>query len=327
MITKKFLLNALRVAISVGFIVLLFWIFRGKLGDVVATIKKVDRLLLLASFFCLAGGILLSGIRLRSIMGAQNLRLTIGEVTYLAFIGCFFNNFLPTSMGGDVVKAYYAAKKTGRKFASIACILLDRILGTFTLVIMLLVTAVFVKGAFLNRTVAIFLLIAIGVSFVVIAILYSRKTARKVSATIPLLKFFKLEEKTKSVYDVIHNYREHPMLLIRALLLSVVLQIMSFYSVVLMTRGLGFSVSPVTVFLYMPIVCTMSMAPSINGLGVREGAFVVLFKHLIGQNGALALAILYFGLNFAASLVGGLMYLFTNHNKMSIKEAEEKYDR
>ena len=88
-----------------------------------------------------------------------------------------------------------------------------------------------------------------------------------------------------------------------------------FCAVYLVIRSLGYHVSLKLVFLWMPIISTAAMAPSINGLGVREGAFVLFFQSAMGKQGAFALSILWFGINFCISLIGGVFYLFTRQHK------------
>ena len=63
-------------------------------------------------------------------------------------------------------------------------------------------------------------------------------------------------------------------------------------------------------FLIMPIIWVASMIPSMGGLGVREGAYVILFAGYAGAETAFALSILFFGLTVCASLIGGVCYLF-----------------
>jgi hypothetical protein len=57
-----------------------------------------------------------------------------------------------------------------------------------------------------------------------------------------------------------------------------------------------------------PIVWVVAMLPSLGGLGVREGAYVVLFKHFGGSEKALAMSLLLYALTLVASIAGGFLY-------------------
>lgn len=307
---KKLGLNILRIITSVGLIISLLWIMRGSLGGVLLTIKKINKPVLLASFVFFLSGYLLLSIRFRFVMSAQHLRIALKEAASLTFIGQFFSNFLPTTVGGDLVKAYYTSKITGKKLQSLACVIFDRLLGTFTLILMMLITLFFVKKSPYSGPLTTFVITALIISLAVILLFFSRRIAKRVPFLSALLRLLKLEKKMKGIYDIIYNYKKHPRLIIKAVLISIALQLVIFYSGYLLIRGLNFYVPLITVFLLLPIITTVSMAPSINGLGVREGAFVILFGPLMTKEGAFALSILWDGLMLGMSLIGGMIYLF-----------------
>jgi len=307
---KKSVFNVLRVVISVGLLALLIWLMRNSFGEVMLALRKSNKLLIFLSFLLFLVGMILLSIRLRLIIKAQDLIVTQSEATSLIFVGQFFNNFLPTSVGGDIVKIYYIAKKTGKKLSSFAAVFFDRLLGTFTLVITVLLTYIFVKEAAANKSIMTFMVIAVSVAIPVCLILFSRRIAKKIPFLGRLLRLFKLEDKMKEIYEIIYTYKKHPRLLVNAILISFALQVVTFYAVYFMARGLNCYVPLKMIFLFMPIISTVSMAPSINGLGVREGSFVLLFGPLMGKEAAFALSILWLAINFCASLIGGVLYLF-----------------
>jgi len=318
---KKLVFNAVRIIISVGLIAFLFWLMKDNVDDITSTIKKTNPSILLVSFLVVILSVVIVGARLMTVMKAQNLKISFKEATYLTFIGIFFNNFLPTAAGGDLVKSYYAAKKTGKKLSSVACILLDRILGTSTLILFLFVSSFFVKEAPSNRLIFIFLLIAIAVLITVFSLMFNKGFAKKIPFADSILKKLNIKDKIKALYDVMHNYKSHPKLLLNAVALSIVLQLMTFYGVFLMVRSLDLYVPLKFVFLVMPIVITASMAPSINGLGVRESSFVFFFGPLIGKGGAFALSILWLGIFLGMSVIGGVIYIFNKEFRIAGKEA------
>lgn len=318
--TKKLLFNAARILVSLGLIAFLLWMMRGNIGQVATAIKQANRLILAAAFLLFLTGVILSGFRLRSVIKAQHLKLRSKDVIYLTFIGQFFSNFLPTSTGGDIVKAYYVSKRTGKKLHSVACVLMDRMLGTVTLFLMVLVATFFVKGVYISRTIKIFLLATLAASILIGVILFSRRIARRIPFVKILSNMVSPEGKMKGLYDILYNYKKHPKLLLNAIALSFLLQFVIYSSVYLIIRSLNFNISPKLVFLWMPIISTMSMAPSINGLGVRESSFVFFFGPLMGKHGAFALSILWLGINFGVSLIGGVLYLFNKQYKIK-KEA------
>ena len=73
------------------------------------------------------------------------------------------------------------------------------------------------------------------------------------------------------------------------------------------------------ILLIMPIIYIASMLPSVNGLGVREGAFLILFRPIIGAEKAFALSLLWLFLYLLFSIFGGFVYAFAKHGKKETK--------
>ena len=77
-------------------------------------------------------------------------------------------------------------------------------------------------------------------------------------------------------------------------------------------------------FLLIPVVHLISMLPSLNGLGIREVAYVYFLKNHIGTETAAAVGILWLSLLIFLSLIGGLIYLFRHDYHIQFKKAVTK---
>jgi uncharacterized protein (TIRG00374 family) len=324
---RRLLFNAGRAAISLGLIALLLWLMRDSLDEVVAAIRDINKVYFAVSFALIATGYFLLSLRLKVIMAAQRLKIKMGQAISWTLIGQFFSNFLPTAVGGDLVKAFYAASITGKKPQCFASVVFDRMLGTFTLILMLLLAYLFVKDVPHDKSITTFLIVVTAASAAVIAILFSRRIARRIPLLNKTLRRFKLEEKMKTLYGIIYNYKKHPRLIVNAILISIALQAVMFSAIYMIIRGMGWHVPIKTVLMFMPIISTVSMAPSINGLGVREGTFVLLFGPLMTKEAAFAMSLLYYLLVLVISLIGGGVYLFDKQYHLKPKEVLQAYDR
>jgi phosphate/sulfate permease len=80
----------------------------------------------------------------------------------------------------------------------------------------------------------------------------------------------------------------------------------------------------VDVLLRMPIIGIVSLFPSINGLGLREGATVVFFAPMIGKEKALAVGILWFFILLVTSLIGGAIYALSPKLWVKFREIEKE---
>ena len=121
--------------------------------------------------------------------------------------------------------------------------------------------------------------------------------------------FYKIKEKSLKLYDAINLYRNSPMLLVKVIILSLGLQVVSVFSIYLLVLCIGGDIPLFRLFFIIPLVWAVSMLPSLNGLGVREGAFVYFLKGYIGPEKAFAISLLWLGLIMLYSVVGGLFQL------------------
>ena len=86
-------------------------------------------------------------------------------------------------------------------------------------------------------------------------------------------------------------------------------QVGAIVSIYFFVLFLGGNVHLIKLFLIVPLVWAISMLPSLNGLGVREGAFVYFLKGDIGADAAFAVSILWLGVIIIYSIIGGILNL------------------
>lgn len=313
----------IRVTVSLALIALLLWTMRDKQAQVIGIIKNIDLRLLIAGAALFISSIAIIGCRLRYLLTNQGLLLNYSEAISLTFIGYFFNNFLPTSIGGDVVKAYYASKKTANKVGCFATVLMDRLLGMFSLLLIATVILVLSSPYQTHGLVTWPIFTMLGLTVVLFFIMWNKRLARKLSSPfLALARWLKLEEKLKRVYNTINSFKDKKILIIRVILISIIAHLVCFSSLYFWAKGVGNPVSMRIVFLTMPLIAIFSIIlPSVNGLGVREWAIVFFFGPHVGEQNAFALSILWLIMLFVISIIGGLNYAFSSHYKLDSANA------
>jgi len=112
---------------------------------------NADKPLILLGLILSVVMIAMTTLRLKWVMSVQSIKLPLADLTCINFVGCFFNNFLPTSIGGDMVKGYYIAKRTNRKMESLSAILMDRLFGFSVLISFAVLVMLFSRGIFLQK--------------------------------------------------------------------------------------------------------------------------------------------------------------------------------
>jgi hypothetical protein len=112
---------------------------------------------------------------------------------------------------------------------------------------------------------------------------------------------------------IVAPYLHHPAALIPAIALSIVLQITLSAGQYLLAVGLGMTV-PLSLFiLCVPIANVFASLPlTLNGLGIRESAYLVLFGMAgVRKEDAIALGLLWFAVTLVGGMTGAIAFVTT----------------
>lgn len=319
---KKKIGPFLRIAVSLLLIIVLFYVMRGKYGDIARTLKNTNMYAFAMAFAVFIIACAIASFRMKLIIEAQDIKLTLQEAFSLTLIGYFFNNFLPTSIGGDVVKAHYLSKHSRDTAGSYTSVFVDRAVGLVTMMFMAFAALIFAGTNIVDRKLAIAIYAITAISVLGIIFLANKKFAKKFSKLIFLIK--PIEAQLRKLYESTNKYRHRVGLMVGALCISVVSQLFYFICYGILAISIGSKISGIDLLLKMPIVSMISLLPSINGFGVREGSMVVLFGPLIGKENALAIGILMVILLMMTSVIGGIIYALSPQFKMKLKEIERE---
>jgi uncharacterized membrane protein YbhN (UPF0104 family) len=256
-----------------------------------------------------------SAFRWQVVARPLGFRQSLAAFTGFYFIGMFFNLFLPTSVGGDVVRAWYLDGGTGRRLSAFLSAFVDRFSGLLLLLGLACVAAAFCPpglpawicysawGTGACALVALIMLPAVA-----------RWTGR----------FARIRRLSQDA----RLYLQHPRLLFWSGVLSLIIQAANVVVVWMVGRALG-AVIPWNYYcVFVPMVTLLTLLPvSLNGMGVREGGTVLFLAPLgLAQGTALSLAFLTFAVYGAASLLGGGVYLagcFPDPKKGSAKTGSD----
>jgi uncharacterized membrane protein YbhN (UPF0104 family) len=240
-----------------------------------------------------------SAIRWRIVAQALGFERTVAQLTGFYFIGMYFNLLLPTSVGGDVVRAWYLDGRSGRRLAAFAAVFLDRLSG---LLVLLALACLAVTLSPLDLPVWI----PWSVWALCAAILGG-------VAALPLLAGYMKqgELRTQQVKTVLATFRQ-PRLFLISTVLSIFVQVANVLLVCLVGVALHATIPPSFYWVFVPMVSLLTLLPiSVNGMGVREGGTALLLAPLgVGHDTAVTLAFLWFAVHAATSLLGGGVYLF-----------------
>jgi uncharacterized membrane protein YbhN (UPF0104 family) len=289
-------LLALKLTVTVGLLAYLF--SRIEVGSVVRLMAGAAWGWVIAGFFLYLALQGLCAWRWLLLARVLNLSGTWSQFVRYYYVGMFFNLFLPTGVGGDVYRCYYVARSASDWRRAVISVLADRGVGFGTMCAMA-ATATLAFGhvelpsemgwALGSGVIALVVLLAGGLA--------ARSRFASVWTSMPLVvEFFR-----------------RPWTLVFVAGLSFLLQGLVVVVTIFNARALGLDVPLVFYFILIPLIAVATMIPvSLNGLGVREVAFVFFLAQVgVPKDQALSLALLWLVVLMASSAIGGLVWLAT----------------
>lgn len=305
---KKRLHFFLRLLISIGVCLFLFWWMKDKIANTFTTLKMTNLRLLSIAFGVNLLGIMVCSARFKIVLVAQKIYFSLIEATKLTFIGVFFNNFLPTSVGGDVVKGYYASQKTGRTLESFSAVVADRFVGLLTFVLIGFISLTFL-GKYIDNRIKWPTLIMFSIVFLFLFVLLNKTLLKKIDFILNKIPFLRKESRLQRLSVILENYKKNRRIICNAIAFSLIGQALYIITTYLLAKSLSLSIPLKMFFLFLPIISVVSMLPSLNGLGVREGAYIYLFGSIIRPENALALSFLWIAVLMGSSIIGAIIYI------------------
>ncbi|MEK7313756.1 MAG: lysylphosphatidylglycerol synthase transmembrane domain-containing protein [Deltaproteobacteria bacterium] len=249
-----------------------------------------------------------------SLILAKDVSVPYREILSIYFIGMFFNNFLPTIIGGDVVKGYYLYKRVGNGPKVFASIFMDRYSGFAALMTITLVALAFgyfavyaIGGAGL---IGVFVFLMGGFVCVSLFLWFKGLHDWLVKALLKV-SFFRLNEKLDALYCAVMSFKGRGDILFKAFILSLAVQGGVIAGYLILGHAMGIGVKAGYFPLFIPLATVSAMLPfSFAGLGIREAVFVALFTMAgASMEEALGLSLMWFFVTVIVSVLGAFEYL------------------
>lgn len=228
---------------------------------------------------------------------------------YLYFLGAFFNNFLPSSIGGDGYKMYRVASITKDKAKAVVSVFMDRLTG---------VTALFCLA--IGGLISFWGIKGVGVLVFFIAFFaFGLFVLKKIAHIHPILQ---------KLSNAIFSYQNKKKVLLKAFALSFVVQVCSVSAEICAFYAMGVRVPLAYSFFVLPLVNFAAFLPvSVNSLGTQDVLFAFVFAPKgVSTDSAAAASIAFHAIRFGTSLVGGLFYAIESAKGKGIKPEELEID-
>ncbi len=321
---KQQIKNFLRLFISVIAFFCLIKFGKIDLNVAVKYLLKVNPIYFSLAYFCYLITNLIAGFRFYFSSHALGFNKGYFQLIQLNFIGTFFNNFLPTTFGGDALRGYYLKRGSHIHLTkAVACIIYERYTGM--IVLFWAATIVFLMQDFgllsksmwqLPHQLVLFchagtLVTIFFVPFLpkINNLLFGKKNWLYIKVIEPFLVYW-------------HDLK----LTFRIIVLSLALQFSVLLCHYFIAKSLGIEIPFSYYFVFYPLTTIAGfLIPSLNGLGVREGTYIYFLKKVgISSDQGLAFSICWLIILLITSVIGGIIYMVGDFRKHKPLEAEQK---
>lgn len=305
--TRNRVLNVIKVAVSLGFLVLL--LARADLAQVRQSLREMDLGLFLGAVVLYLGGVLLRAFRWGVLLQSLGVQVPWRRLVSLYFVGSFYNLVLPTGYGGDAVKMMELAPDSGASSA-ISSVLVERFSGLFVL---FLLASLALLGSYqlVTPIVAAAILGVTLVSLVGVGLLAQRTWIATLGRRLRLDRLLGRFKILRELYASLYLYSLRALAVATAA--SLLFNLMQILANMLLAAAVGIHVPAIYFFLFVPIIAFSTTLPSVGGLGLREGAYVFLFGQIgVDHDQALALAFARDMTLLIDALIGVAIYVVQN---------------
>ena len=228
----------------------------------------------------------------RRLLRVRGVDASFGTLFGLYVVGQFYNNLLPTSSGGDVVRAEVLRRRCGCGNTAYASIVAERFTGLGVLLVMAVVALLAAPETWTHVRLIVAVLAGLGFASAVMLVVSSRRITRLMDRCFGHIgPARKALAKVHDFQDVLWSYAKYPKELWIALGLSLLFYVLAVGGTILAAESFDRHVHwwPVTVC--VPLVLIVTLLPiSLNGVGLWEAAFAETFE-MMGMTRELGLAV------------------------------------
>ena len=284
------------------------------MGEIIEILRNVKLEFVAIGILCMMLYLILEAVNLGRTLKALDEKSSFFQNIKYAVIGFFFSSITPAASGGQPMQIYYMYKDDIQVAHSTLALLINLTSMQITTIGIALIS-LFFNYQYLNLALVIFFIVGIllnlsALTLLVIGICSRRLSRGLINFAIKVLKFFKvknIEEKKEKLEEELEKYqysakyiKANKKLMLKTLFTTII-QFLIYYSISYWTyRAFGFNQCNIIEIVTMQSVlfATVSGIPSPGAVGVSEGAFIEIYKHIYPTNMIKSATLLNRGINF-----------------------------
>jgi uncharacterized protein (TIRG00374 family) len=291
---------------AVSILLLYFSLHSIDLGALGARLTRLESGWVVLALFLLTVQVVLLAVRWRNISGACGTNLPFTSALQISFIATFFNQVLPSTVGGDSMRIWLLARKGAGWAKATYSVLIDRIAGVFVLALIVIACLPFTFSLIHDPIArAVLLVIGVGVITGTIIFVLIGQHFRQLFDRWRLTRHLAAASRISAA--LCSSHRDAAIVLA----CSVAIHLITATAAWCCAKAIASPVSFAQILFLMPPVLLIATLPvSIAGWGVRESSFMFAFAHAgLAQSDGLAISILFGAASFIVGLVGGIVWI------------------
>jgi uncharacterized membrane protein YbhN (UPF0104 family) len=299
-----------RLAVSAA---LIAWLLRRTdFREVGAAFRAADLRLVALAVLLIPLGYLTSVCRWRLLLRSQGGEAPLSFLLQSLMVGIFFNNLLPSTIGGDAVRAWDTARAGVNRATAVAVVVVDRFVGLLALLLFAAV-GLPLSGRIVTHAPALAVwvwAIGAGLGLAAAVLFLPSRRAPALLARLGTLLPRRLGSLPGKVASALFAFQGQGSVLLRAFAWSLALQALVVVNAWVLARALRVPIPFADFFLIVPLSIFLMMLPvSINGIGVRESSYAFFFRAFgVAASLGVAVAWLDYGIVLLQALAGGAVY-------------------
>jgi uncharacterized protein (TIRG00374 family) len=307
---KDFLVFALKFIFSFSIIAYLL-IEVAPVKGILQTLSGATFFWLIISFSLHSLGLLISAYRWQILIKAQGDHVPLGFLAKSYLVSSFFNNFLPTRIGGDIVRIWDGSRYSRSLLKSSAIVLVERFTGVIILLVFAFAASL-IRLDMAQKIPVIWVSLFFSLLGLILVALFFSPFFARVLEKIPERGILsKIKPKIFAFREAVLIYKEKKSYFFKALFWAFLLQVNVIVHYFLIGKALHLKIQFIDYFIFIPIVHVVLLIPiTISGFGLREGIYIEIFKFYgIAAPTAVSFSFIDVIFQLVVGLVGAYIYI------------------
>ena len=315
------LVTVLRVGVSAGLLALLLIISREELSALDLDSKRAAAAWLVAASLAIAAAFVTASARWWQVADTLDVKVSGRSMLSIYLAGQFVGNFLPTTIGGDVLRVNRLGRMCGSEANAFATVIIERLTGWVVLPLLTLAALVSQPSLLTHSGGHIAGGLALGTLAVLALIVWVAEHPRGLGR---LGGGGRIRDALGAVHTGLSVFRRHPRAAGRLLGVGIAYQVLLVVATALIGSAIGVNPGLRAWLAFAPMVLIVQLMPfTIGGLGVREGALILfLDAHGVNEGEAVLLGLLLYALTLLVSLTGAPALALGGRRRRSRAPAE-----